>query len=65
LLAATCGCTPPGKLLVKTPNYRQQKRQKELARKSRQSEKQQLRQPRTDADTALAVDPAAAANRKP
>jgi hypothetical protein len=65
LLAATCGCTPPGNLLVKTPNYRQQKRQKELARKSRQSEKQQLRQPRTDAETALAVDPAAAANRKP
>jgi len=62
-LAATRGCTLSGNLLAKTPNYRQHKRQKELARKSRQSEKQQARQPRTEA--VLAVDPAAAAKLKP
>jgi len=34
------------------PNYRQQKRQKELSRKSRQAEKLQRRTPKTDpADT--------------
>ncbi|HMI37227.1 MAG TPA: hypothetical protein VK505_06350 [Steroidobacteraceae bacterium] len=30
------------------PNYRQQKRQKELSRKSRQAEKLQRRAPKTD-----------------
>jgi hypothetical protein len=64
-LAATRGCALSGNLLVKTPNYRQHKRQKELARKSRQSEKQQARQPRTAAEAVLAVDPAAAAKLKP
>jgi len=64
LLAAPCGCTPPGNLLVKTPNYRQQKRQKELARKSRQSEKQQARQPRTEAEAVAAAEPAAATKPK-
>jgi hypothetical protein len=44
--------------LVKTPNYRQQKRQKELARKSRQAEKLQVRQPRAT-DTVPVDDPAA------
>lgn len=44
--------------MVKTPNYRQQKRQKELARKSRQAEKLQTRQPRAT-DTVPADDPAA------
>lgn len=44
--------------MVKTPNYRQQKRQKELARKSRQAEKLQTRQPRAT-DTVPADDSSA------
>jgi hypothetical protein len=65
LSVAARGCTPPGNLLAKTPNYRQLKRQKELARKSRQSEKQQARQPRTATDDISTGDPGAATSRKP